>query len=124
MSPFSSGYWRAYNVLRRFVGLWFAVLGTAMALEGVWWALRPESFPAEPATSLAERLAVAAAGAVAAAIGVAVLRAPSFRPDLGDVLWIAAPQEWRAQRAHRRERAWWTGDPRPAEAPTPGAPAA
>jgi hypothetical protein len=102
-----SKYWRVFNILVRDLGL-AAVLGGAVFI--VWGTLRMwerEYFTIEGAVSLV----ILPVGLLVAGIGWAILRAPTYRPDLGDALSGFDPFGAKARRSAPDKRSWWTGEP-------------
>jgi hypothetical protein len=75
--------------------------------------LRPEAtieLEGVPSAAPGPKLLILLVGMVVLAIGLAILRAQPYRPDLGDSSYLADPFGARAQRALPQRRSWWTGD--------------
>jgi hypothetical protein len=103
--------WRGLNVLQRIAG--FGAIGAGV-IVGTWaigFLMNPATMGPEvvPRDSRLGSVAVLAFGAVLLALGAVLLRARSYRPDLGDSL--AAGHDLRATRPTDSHRRWWTGDP-------------
>jgi hypothetical protein len=106
MTSWETRYWRVFNVSVRALGLvalWagavFIVWGTARMLQMEF--IRMEETP---------RLAILAVGLLVAALGWAILRAPTYRPDLGDASCKFEPFGTKARRSSPARRSWWTGE--------------
>jgi hypothetical protein len=82
-------YWRAFNLLARFVGIGFVLSGLILI-----------AFGAGDISS--ERVVGIVAGAVVVAFGVGLVVVRAYRPDLGDSAWHRSTQQ----------RTWLTGDPK------------
>lgn len=106
MANWYTTYWRVFNILVRAFGLVTLVAGTGFI---IWGAARIVVFGAIPV--LASPLWVLPlVGLLAAALGIAILRGPTYRPDLGDVFWQFDPYGTKTQQLFPAGRAWWTGD--------------
>jgi hypothetical protein len=98
-------------VLQRVAG--FGALGAGVIFGT--WAIRFLMNPATMGPEVVARdsrlgsFAVLAFGVVLLALGAVLLRARSYRPDLGDSL--AAGHDLRATSPTDSHRRWWTGDP-------------
>jgi hypothetical protein len=106
-------YWAFYNVLRRAIALWFVSLGSVAVVATVVWVIWPQIYTAEP-TTIWGKLATIVAFSLAIVWGIVWMRMPTYRPDMGDTLWIMNASSWAEQRARRQDRSWWTGNPREA----------
>jgi hypothetical protein len=100
------------NVLRRFAALWFVSLGSIAVVATVAGAIVPDLFPDERIT-LSYILTTIVASGLFIALGIRWLRAPTYRPDLGDTMRIMSTEPWLEELARRQGRNWWTGDPQP-----------
>src|SRR6476620_4079610 len=100
-------HWRIYNVLRRFVGLAFLLLGLAALFSPLWQRLGWMDGPAMTRSEIALGTGI---WGVVSLFGLFICRRPPFRPDLGDWLWhdyfIAG--RVKPSEEHRRARSWWT----------------
>jgi hypothetical protein len=102
-------YWRGFNVLVRVVGLLAFLAG---ALWAVWGTMRIFRLGVREIEGMMPGVVLLAAGILAAALGAAMLRAATYRPDLGDVSWQFDPFGSKSRGAPGSGRSWWTGDPR------------
>lgn len=105
--------YRAHNVAWRILGLWAVLCGTGFAAWAGWLLTHPHSpmdVNASPATAVGTGLVMLLAAAIGIGLGVLLLRARTYRPDLGDVLYFVDPFVARTQ--DRTNRHWWTGDPK------------
>jgi len=105
------GYFRFSNVLRRVVGLCFVsfpVVGILVTIVGIVW---PGAFDAE-VTSSSQLVGLVMFFAPFVAVGIWVLRSPTYRPDLGDTMRLVSTDPWSEELARRQNRSWWTGDPK------------
>jgi hypothetical protein len=111
MSSFGTWHWRLFNVLRRLLGIGAIVNGAVFVAWGLALLARPRSTVAMNgvlATAASANLLVLLVGATALALGAVIVRARSYRPDLGDASWLLEPQTAHAEK--REGRTWWTGD--------------
>ena len=106
MKTWRADYWRMFNVLVRVLGLAAMAGGAVFTLLGITRLLQPGALRVEGEPALVLLLV----GLLVLAIGAAILRAPPFRPDLGDVSWRFDPFGSKERRAARPKRSWWTGD--------------
>jgi hypothetical protein len=104
------GHARFTNLLRRVAGLWFVSLGTLAILVEIVGTIWPAAFDEKTPTSGV--IVLVGVFAVAIAIGVWLLRAPSYRPDLGDTMRLLSTEPWPEELQRRKNRTWWTGDPK------------
>jgi hypothetical protein len=100
-------YWRVFNILVRDLGLAALLSGGGYIVWGTMRMLQREFITIEAAASLV----ILPVGLLVAAIGWAILRAPTYRPDLGDALWQFDPFGAKARRSLPSKRSWWTGEP-------------
>jgi hypothetical protein len=106
MTNWGTTYWRGYNVLVRVLGLLALLSGATFVVWGGVRLLQLGSLHTETAPAWV----LLAVGLLAATLGVALLRAPSYRPDLGDASWHFDPFGKKAQQMPPSRRSWWTGD--------------
>jgi hypothetical protein len=106
------GAFRFINAFRRFVAIGFASLGTLAVIISLVWIGWPEVFSDEPAAPLWGKVAYAFLFGLAATLGVYLMLAPTYRPDLGDTMRLMSNEPWSQELERRRGRSWWTGDPR------------
>lgn len=106
------GHARFMNAFRRFAALWFVSLASIAVLGTVARAIWPNSFD-EPPPSISAALALVSIFSLVLAFGVWLIRAPSYRPDLGDTMRLMSTEPWADELARRQNRTWWTGDPKP-----------
>jgi hypothetical protein len=103
----ASKYWRVFNILVRDLGLASVIGGAGFIIWGTLRMLEREFITIEGAVSIA----ILPVGLLVGAIGWAILRAPSYRPDLGDALWGFDPFGDKLRGSSRAERSWWSGEP-------------
>jgi hypothetical protein len=114
-------HWRRVTKLSRVVGVGFILWGTVVAA----WSIHLARYLELPFTvdgiedhHLQPRFTMAAIGVLLALIGVGLLAARAYRPDLGDrnVLdRLVDPFDTFSEqkaRPYRGARSWWTGDPK------------
>jgi hypothetical protein len=106
MMTWRADYWRMFNVLVRVLGLTALVSGTVFTVLGISRIVQSGAIRIEGEPGLILLLV----GLLSLAIGAAILRAPPFRPDLGDVSWRFDPFGSKEKRLARPKRSWWTGD--------------
>jgi hypothetical protein len=114
--PVSRGSpWRAFNICMRLCGL--LALSSGILLLG--WSMLL-TFHAGligrfhgPLTSPVFGPQFFWLGAWCVLLGVAILRARTYRPDLGDASFLVDSFGVKLQRVFPPKRFWWTGDPRP-----------
>jgi hypothetical protein len=85
--------------------------GVIFAVWGVSLLLRTGStidVQGVPTTALGPKIEMTLVGILAVVLGLLLVRARTYRPDLGDVSWFLEPQV--ARRQLRSGRNWWTGD--------------
>jgi hypothetical protein len=95
-----------FNVLVRALGLVAVVSGAVFTLLG---AMRIRQLGLLE-TEGSPPLVLLIIGLVVAGLGVAILRAPTYRPDLGDASWRFDPTGVKTQKLAAAKRSWWTGD--------------
>ena len=81
-------------------------------IVSVAWIVSPGLFPDEPPAPAWGKVIYAVLFGAVAAFGVHWLRAPTYRPDLGDTMRLMSTEPWADELARRQGRSWWTGDPR------------
>jgi hypothetical protein len=104
--------WRLFNIALRLAGL-FTALGAA---AGLAWSILlivhssvvagAQGALADP--SLAGLLLFASAWFLI--LGLGILRAPAYRPDLGDADYLIDPVGHKLRQVFAPSRTWWTGD--------------
>ena len=106
-------YYRFRNITRRILGLWAVLIGAGFGAWSVWLLAHPHW----PLDASVERMTATGFGlvlllpfAVCTGSGLWLLRSRTFRPDLGDVLYLLDP--FVAKTQDRSNRYWWTGDPK------------
>jgi hypothetical protein len=108
LNTWGTTYWRVWNFLVRDLGLVsllvggvFIGLGTARLIEREYFFL-----------DAVDSLVVLPIGLLIAGIGWAIVRASSYRPDLGDSIGGFDPFGAKARKAATpTRRSWWTGEP-------------
>jgi putative Mn2+ efflux pump MntP len=108
------GRFRYRHAVRRFAALWFVVFGTLAVLATVAGAIWPDLAGTTPVSTSAE-LAIVSVFGLVLAFGIWLIRAPSYRPDLGDTMRFMSTESWADELARRQNRTWWTGDPKPTD---------
>jgi hypothetical protein len=109
--PCETWHWRIYNVLRRIFGIGALMNGTILALWNLLslanarWATE---LAGEPPPSTWTLVGAVCMSVAFVGLGLVIVRSRTYRPDLGDSHWLAAPQQARME--SRKERNWWTGD--------------
>ena len=106
MASWGTWYWRVFNVSVRALGLVALLYGAVFIVWGAARMVQLEFIRMEEAPSLV----ILPVGLLVAALGAAILRAPTYRPDLGDVSWRFDPFGAKARRSSPSKRSWWTGD--------------
>ena len=104
------GPFRFMNALRRVVGLWFVSLGSLAVIVTVAASIWPDAFG--EAVPFNRVLVSVLAFGFAVVLGIWFLRAPTYRPDLGDTMRLMSTEPWPEELERRKGRTWWTGDPR------------
>ena len=107
-------HWRAFNVAWRVVGLLFLPVALGFLAWGLWVFVNPAatiSVDGVPRRDLSAKLMMLALPVPQLALGIYALRRRTYRPDLGDRLWLVDPMA--AKFEQRGPRSWWTGDPLP-----------
>jgi hypothetical protein len=105
MAAWWTSYWRAFNVLVRGFGFFALVSGAALTAVGAIRLIQQGLVWSEEAPGLV----LLAVGLLVSGLGAAILRAPAYRPDLGDVSWRFDPFGTLA-RTRTQAGSWWTGD--------------
>jgi len=105
MAKRGAGYWRVFNVLVRTLGLVALIGGAVFTVLAVirimqLGLLRTEGSPP---------LVLLVIGLIVTWLGVAILRAPTYRPDQGDVSWRFEPFGSKTPKSVLK-RSSWTGD--------------
>jgi hypothetical protein len=112
-SAFSKARKHAIDSFRRVVAIGFVSLGTLGFIVSLVWTGWPEVFRDEPPAPLFGKFVSQVLFVLAAGLGVYLVRAPTYRPDLGDTMRLMSNEPWSEELVRRRGRSWWTGDPRP-----------
>ena len=99
------------NIVRRVEALWCLCLGAIAAVASVLWIVRPGTLPSDPSIPIWGRVGLMILFVLVAVLGVTGLRAPTYRPDLGDAK-VKNTDSWKGELARRAGRSWWTGEPR------------
>jgi hypothetical protein len=107
MTSWGTLYWRVFNVLVRALGLVAFLSGIVFTVWGAVRMLRMDFIRMEDAPTLA----ILPIGLLVGVVGAAILRAPTYRPDLGDVPWGFDPFGAKSRQSSPAKRSWWTGDP-------------
>jgi hypothetical protein len=115
-ASYRMGHARFMNVFRRVAALWFVSLGSLAVIVSLAWIVWPGLFPDEPPAPVWGQLTYALLFGLVVAFGVHWMRAPTYRPDLGDTMRLMGTEPWPEELARRHGRSWWTGDPRPENA--------
>ena len=105
MTSWGTWYWRVFNLLVRVLGLVALLSGAVFIVWGAVRMVRMDFIRMEDAPTLA----ILPVGLLVAAFGLAILGAPTYRPDQGDVPWRFDPFGTKTQSSPSR-RSWWTGD--------------
>ena len=105
---YETAHWRTFNRFVRVFGLLALFVGGCLVWGSIaiWWDGRLKTLRAD-APSRTDDLALFIAGIVAIVIGVSLLRARPYRPDLGDSAF-GRPTAYMTS----EQRLWWTGDRR------------
>jgi hypothetical protein len=82
-----------------FSGIVYVVWGTLRMLQLEF--IQPEA---------ASSLVILPVGLLVAILGAAIIRAPTYRPDLGDVALRFDPFRAKTRQSSSSKRSWWTGD--------------
>ena len=93
-----------FNVLVRALGLTALVAGAVFTVLGAVRIMQLGT-----AAEGTPGVVILLVGLLVAALGAAVLRAPTYRPDLGDASWRFDP--FGSKSRSPSKRSWWTGDP-------------
>jgi ABC-type thiamin/hydroxymethylpyrimidine transport system permease subunit len=81
MASWETTYWRLFNILVRVLGLVALLCGIVYIVWGTVRMLQMDFIQPEAASTIA----ILPVGLLVAAIGAAIIRAPTYRPALGDV---------------------------------------
>jgi hypothetical protein len=100
------------NIVRRVEALWCLCLGTIAVVGSVLWIVRPGTLPSDPSIPIWGRVGLMILFALVAILGARGLRAPTYRPDLGDTMRVKNTDSWKGELSRRADRSWWTGEPR------------
>lgn len=107
--------WRVFNVFMRICGITAAFAGALLLAWDASLILVPtilRRFTVGGANpNLQAPLLVA--GVWFLILGLGILRARTYRPDLGDASYSIDPYGAKLRRAFPPKRSWWTGEPRP-----------
>jgi hypothetical protein len=106
MTSWQTGYWRLYNVLVRALGAVALVAGTGFICWGAFRIFQLGLQTSEGTPGLMLLLV----GLISAGLGVTILGAPTYRPDVGDPAWQFDPLGSKSRQAPTAKRSWWTGD--------------
>jgi hypothetical protein len=106
MKSWGIWYWRVFNILVRTMGLVSLGFGLVFTVLGGFRILQLGLMLREGAPPLV----TLSMGLLLVGLGIAILRSPSYRPDLGDVSWRFDPTGARSRDSAAAKRSWWTGD--------------
>lgn len=106
MTSWGTWYWRVFNILVRALGLVALLSGAVFIVWGAVRMLRMDFIRMEDAPTLA----ILPIGLLVGVLGAAILRTPTYRPDLGDVPWGFDPLGTKARQSSQAKRSRWTGD--------------
>jgi hypothetical protein len=95
-----------FNILVRVLGLVSFFAGTVYIVWGTLRMLQMDFIQPEAASSLA----ILPVGLLVAILGASIIRAPTYRPDLGDVALRFDPFGTKTLQSSPSKRSWWTGD--------------
>jgi hypothetical protein len=104
--------WKLFNIVMRLAGLFTTLSGAVFLTWSVLLIVRApivvwaQGTLADP--NLAAPLLFAAVWF--SILGVGILRAPPYRPDLGDADRLVDPAGFKLRRFFSPSRSWWTGD--------------
>ena|SRR2546423_10258661 len=101
-----------FNIVRRVSAIWCVCLGISALIAGVLWMVRPGTLPSDPSAPMWERAAITGLFVFVIAIGIRGLRLPTYRIDLGDTASAIRADSSREEITRRKDRDWWTGEPR------------
>jgi hypothetical protein len=106
--------WRVFNVVMRLAGLLTGFFAVAGLFWGFLLVVRPPFLGRLHGVLTDPNLApiLLFAGLWFAIVAIGILRAPSYRPDLGDALNLVDPFGARLRRLYPPARWWWSGDPK------------
>jgi len=90
-------HWRVFNVLVRLFGAMSVGAGVAFGFSSVYAARNPASQFEMLTVSGSAAVDFAVVAAFCLAVGILVIRAPAYRPDVA---------------SEGGRRSWWTGEPR------------
>jgi hypothetical protein len=110
----ASGGWRAFNAIMRGCGLLAALLGASMLVWVAVLTLHPPFLSRFRGVITDQHLAspLLFAGVWFLLLGICILRARTYRPDLGDAGSLVDPVGVKLQQTLPPSRTWLTGDPR------------
>jgi hypothetical protein len=111
LPSYETWHWRIYNVLRRVFGIGAVLNGTILALWNLLSLVSPRwatDLAGEPLPSTWTLAGAVLMSLVFIGLGLVLVHSRTYRPDLGDSHWLAAPQQARME--SRAGRNWWTGD--------------
>ena len=115
MTQSSAWPWRAFNTIMRVSGLVAALFGSGLLVWVALLILHPTILNRLHGVGTDRDLAppLLMAGAWFLMFGVCILRARTYRPDLGDAGSLVDPVGVKLQQYYPPSRTWWTGDPKP-----------
>lgn len=102
-------HWRAFNVAARLFGLAALIVAIALLWSGIYMTVHPESQSDAELAGFPPMLVYGLSALSSAAIGLAILRVRTYRPDLGDAFLTSKSTGLTSG----TKRNWWTGDPKP-----------
>ena len=119
MAAYDRFHWRLFTILLRTTGIVFTFGGLVLVGWSIHLVVNPEaSYSVNELESFdkGSRWTLLVMALVQTILGVALLLARSFRPDLGDInifQRFVDPIETKNQKSPQGSRFWWTGDPKP-----------
>jgi hypothetical protein len=104
VTKYQSVHWSAFNVFIRM----FALLAMLVSLTFLAWSIvlfrDPIAAGSVQTVGISPGLLFLTGGLLSAAVGVFLLRAKPYRPDLGDSTWSLSRTS-----TTKADRSWWTG---------------
>ena len=101
-------HWRAFNILSRCFGVMAFIVAVAFLAFALYVAVRPAAAAGIETAGLSPSVLYLVVGGLVGTVAVVILRAPPYRPDLGDRTWSLS----RRASGPDGARDWWTGDRR------------
>jgi hypothetical protein len=108
LAKYEQFHWAAFNLLVRLFGILGLFVSVVVFGWAVYFLVLPNKAQNVPDVGFPLSLVYLVGSLISLAIAVTVLRAPTYRPDMGDPAW-SLRRHSPGDRSGSTHRSWWTG---------------